>query len=158
MSDQLLRACARGLPRLTNTRCSYARWRPLVVGTKRLSSACIGKGWIPISAPRWRYLTTPLDWKASCKKPTETPNVCLLAIPPKPPASLLHPPTVPQYQNPCRWTQPVSRVRNMLVGWQRGCAFTVLRLTISSGPAPTEPHAQRLELSSSTLTFPHCLY
>ncbi len=49
----------------------------------------------------------------------------------------------PQYQNPCKWTQLASPVKNVLAEWQRGCVFTVLRLITSSGHAPTKPHIQR---------------
>ncbi len=51
-------------------------------------------------------------------------------------AEAAHQPASPAHGSPVP-------VMNVLAGWQQGCVFTVLRLTTSSGPAPTEPHVQR---------------
>ncbi len=48
-------ACVKALPLPTSTRCSSVLWRHLAVGTKLLSSALIGRDWIPVSVLRWRY-------------------------------------------------------------------------------------------------------
>ncbi|XP_016093660.1 uncharacterized protein [Sinocyclocheilus grahami] len=135
--------CTKALLPLTTTHCGSERWRRLAGGMRRLYLAFTGKDLIPVYKLKWLSMMIPLDWKASCKKPTEFPSVCPHATPPKPPTNLSCPAWVPQYQSRCMLTPPGSPLLNVLAVSRQGCAFTALRWIITSGPAQSDPHVLR---------------
>ncbi len=91
VSDQLLR-----LRQGTSSTHDYTlQFRTLAATCGWNEAALIGvyrQGLDTNIRTRWRYLMTPLDWKASCKKPTDRPTlVCLPYRRNRPPACFTRP-------------------------------------------------------------------
>ncbi len=94
----------------------------------------------------------PLDWRASCRRPSGFTSTYQPTTHPKLLTSLSHPPPVLQYQNPCKWIPPSFLVRNARADCQLDSACTVQLPITTWGPAPSD---QRWVLFSQNLSFPH---